>query len=152
MHHKADRKVIADVNKYGCHVMSDEEHPPFSYSIGVQQTAGKPECVVIGLKRDLAHSMVDGYHRRVKAGEEFVPGKFYSDFIEGFDCQVRDVHPSHYEEYFGFNLWFYKGRAFKVIQLVWPTTKGNWPWDPEASEWYLSQQPLLDMPANEDEL
>ena len=35
------------------------------------------------------------------------------------------------------------GPDFEAVQLIWPTTSGVWPWEPAASEWFRSNQPLL---------
>jgi hypothetical protein len=91
----------------------------------------------------MAHFVVNEYNRRVQAGEAFVPGKRYAGFLEGFEVEVRSVDSSFYEEYFGYDLWLYKGANFEVLQLVYPNTSGVWPWDAQASEWFKSWQPLL---------
>jgi hypothetical protein len=75
---KGEEKALKDINTYGCHVISvleDDEHPPFTYSIGIEQTTGKPEMIVAGLKRELAHWMINEYNSRVRAGERFAPGQ-----------------------------------------------------------------------------
>ena len=32
---------------------------------------------------------------------------------------------------------------FDALQRIWPSTAGDWPWDPEAGEWFRANQPLL---------
>lgn len=147
---KGEEKALKDINTYGCHVISvleDDEHPPFTYSIGIEQTTGEPEMIVAGLKRELAHWMINEYNSRVRAGERFVPGQRYSGFLDEFDVEVRLVDKSHYKAYFGWGLWLYKGTNFRVLQAVWPTTAGIWPWEEGASDWYRYVQPLLNEPA-----
>jgi hypothetical protein len=90
--------------------------------------------------------MVNEYNRRVRAGENFVPGARYSGFIEGFDVLVERVHESHYDEYFGYNRWLYRGSNFEVLQLVYPNTSGVWPWDENADAWFRARQPRLSQP------
>ena len=68
-------------------------------------------------------------------------------FIEGFDCQFREVHVSHYREYLGWDTWLYGGTEFRVLQIVYPTTAGVWPWEPDASDWFRAWQPVLDQTA-----
>lgn len=147
---KGEEKALKDINTFGCHiinVLEDAEHPPFTYSIGIEQTTGQPEMIVAGLNRELAQSMINEYNRRVRAGGIFVPGQRYSGFIEAFEVEFRLVHKSYYKEYFGWGLWLYKGAHFQVFQAVWPTTAGIWPWEQGASEWYRYVQPLLNEPA-----
>jgi hypothetical protein len=142
-----DQKVLDNIAQYGCHVvhvLEEDDLPPFAYSVGIEKTTGVPEIVVIGLKQPLAHFIVNEYNRRVRTGEKLEAGMMVSDFVGGFDCQLRAVHPSHYREYFGQNIWLYKNRNFRVLQLVYPTTDGIWSWEEAASEYFRKRQPLLD--------
>ena len=50
---------------------------------------------------------------------------------------------SHYEDYLGWGLWLNKGDDFKVLQLIWSTTAGQWPWDTDKSDFYELAQPIL---------
>ena len=143
-----DEKALADIEQYGCHVIHVHEEgdlPPFSYSVGIQQSSGAPEVVVIGLKEPISHYAVNEYNRRVRSGERFYPGQFYSGFLEGFDVQFVVVDRAHYEEYFGWNRWLYDGNEFDVLQMVYPSTDGVWPWGAAASSWFRTRQPLLHM-------
>lgn len=145
-----DQKTVADVEQYGCHVihvLEEGDLPPFAYSVGIEKTSQAPELVVIGLKQPLAHYIINEYNRRVRGGERFEAGQTVLGFLEGFDCQLRSVDPSHYREYFGCDLRFYKGAGFRVLQLVYPTVEGIWPWDADVNEWFRRRQPLLDVPA-----
>ena len=142
-----EEKALADIAEYGCHVLNilaEDDLPPFTYTVGIERSSSAPELVVIGLKQPLAHFIVNEYNRRVRAGEQFSSGQFASGFIEGFDCQFREVHRSHYREYFGWDIWLYGGTEFRVLQLVYPTVKGIWPWDPSVSDPFVGWQPLLD--------
>lgn len=144
-----DRKILQDIDTHGCsvmHIAAEDELPPFAYSIGMTQSSSAPEVVVIGLKQPIAQFVVNEYNRRVRAGLPVVAGSSNSGFIEGFEVQAKIVDRSHYDEYFGYNLWLYKGPNFTMIQLVYPNTSGVWPWDTEASEWFRSWQPVLDVP------
>lgn len=144
-----DQKALNDIDEFGCHVlnvMEGEGEPSFSYSIGINKKQQKHDVVIIGLKSKLAHSMINNYKNRLLEGEEFEPGKFYSDFIEGFEVCFVNVNKKHYDEYFGWGLWLHNGSDFNVLQLVWPTTNGLWPWNEEASDFYKWAQPIL----NED--
>ena len=72
-----EEKALNDITSYGCHVihaMEEGELPPFSYSVGIERTSQAPELLVIGLKRELAHSIINAYNARVSAGESFEPG------------------------------------------------------------------------------
>ena len=140
---KGEKKALKDIDKYGCHilhVMEERGFPRFSYSIGIEKSTGQPELIITGLKRELAHWMINQYNNRVKAGEAFEQNKCYSGFLENFDVTFKEVDKKHYSEYFGWARWLYKGNNFKVLQLIYPSTSGVWPWDPEAPEdftWFI---------------
>jgi hypothetical protein len=141
-----DQKALDDIEEFGCHVinvMEGEEEPQFTYSIGINQKQDKADLIVVGLKRELAHSIVNNYKDRMLAGESFETGKFYSDFLGDFDVCFIEVDKSHYKEYLGWGLWLNDGDDFKVLQLVWPTTDGVWPWDSGKSDYYNWAQPIF---------
>jgi hypothetical protein len=50
-------RALDDIDKYGCHilhVLEDNGHPRFTYSIGIQSRSNQPELIVTGLKKELA--------------------------------------------------------------------------------------------------
>ncbi|MEO1081756.1 MAG: DUF4262 domain-containing protein [Pseudomonadota bacterium] len=140
---KYEEKALKDIEEFGCHVLNvlgDDEGPGFSYSIGIERTSGQPELIVTGLKSELANWMVNEYNARVRTREAFQPGAFYSGFIDGFDVTFREVEEKHYADYFGWANWLYDGDQFRVLQLIYPSTQGFWPWDSEATadfKWFL---------------
>jgi hypothetical protein len=148
-----EQKALADIEQYGCHVLhvvAENDLPPFSYSVGIQRSSGAPEVIVIGLKQPLSHFIVNEYNRRVRAGERFMAGQRVSGFIEGFDCEFRAVHASRHGDYMGWDMWLYGGGPFDALQLVYPTTSGVWPWDPEPDQWLQAWQPLLEQPVSHE--
>ena len=92
----------------------------------------------------MGHWLVNEYNRRVAAGEEFSTGVLYVGFLDGFAVQFGRVSRTHRQEYMRSAIWLHGGPDFEALQLIWPTTTGVWPWDPEASEWFRSNQPLLE--------
>ena len=141
-----DATTREHITKFGCgviHVQEEGALPPFTYSVGITEQTGEPEVVVIGLKQELAHFVVNEYNRRVRAGERLVPGQLYSGFIEGFEVLAEEVPLEAYDEYFGQNLNLYGGSNFRVLQLIYPTTTGVWPWSEQASEYFRNRQPVL---------
>ena len=142
----ASRKALSNIEEHGCHilhVLEDDEGPRFSYSIGVEKTHGHPDAVILGLKKELAHSLLNEYAGRVSDGEVFEPGEMYSGFLEGFDVCFRLVETKYYRDYFGWGIWLNDGLDFRMLQLVYPSTSGVWPWSPEASDDFLYFQPAL---------
>ncbi len=149
-----DHTTQQHIDRFGCsviHVAAEDELPPFSYSVGIEASSGAPEVVVIGLKQQLAHFIVNEYNRRIRTGDQIQPGNRYEGFLEGFDVAAATVDPSHYDEYFGQNLRYYSGRDFRVLQLIYPNKNGVWPWQREADQWFKSWQPILSVASSAGE-
>jgi hypothetical protein len=141
-----DRKIREDIENFGCsvmHIAEEGDLPPFGFSVGITQSSGAPEVIVVGLKQPIAHFVVNEYNRRVRAGASFSTAQRSSGFIEGFDVIFLQVDPSNYREYLGYNLWLYDGPNFEVLQIVFPSTSGVWPWEDKADNWFKSRQPIL---------
>jgi len=142
-----DKRVSADVSKYGCHVISvfdpEAQQPTFSYSVGIQAMTGAPEAIVVGVRPELGHSMVNEYNDQVRKGVRFLRGTPYSGFLEGFDIYVEPAKAELLREYTLGCSRYYKEEAYSVVQLIYPTTSGIWPWYKAASEWFKSNQPML---------
>jgi hypothetical protein len=144
----SEAKALNDIKTHGFHMLAvhDNGQPAFVYSIGIQETLNRPECIVVGLRPEVAAAIIGNYYNRAKAGETFEVGKRYSDFIAGFEMQVEEVHPSHFKDYVGWALGLYGKKPFKVIQLVYPTTQGAWPWEIAPSDCFRKIQPRLTVP------
>jgi len=141
-----DQKALNDIDEYGCHVLNvfeGEEAPSFTYSIGINKKQNRPDVVILGLKTEIAHAMVNNYKDRLLSGEVFEAGKLYADFLANFDVTFVKVAKKHYKEYFGWGLWLHDGSDFEMMQMVWPTTDGLWPWSEDKSEFYQWAQPIL---------
>ena len=142
-----DLRVANDVSEYGCHVVSvfdpEGEQPYFSNSIGIQQTSGVPEAIVVGLKPELGGWMVNEYNRLVRAGHRLRRGVLYPGFLEGFEVYIEPARRKLLAEYtFGCDR-YYGDQPYEVVQIVWPSTSGVWPWQKQATDWFKSNQPML---------
>lgn len=142
-----DEKALANIEDYGCHilhVLEEKNLPRFSYSIGIEKCQGHPEIVLTGLKQILAHWIINEYNSRIRTGESLEAHKFYSGFLDNFEVTFRAVEEKHYTEYFCWAVWLYQGTHFRVLQLIYPTMSGAWPWNPEAPHDYTWSLPKLD--------
>jgi hypothetical protein len=142
-----ERNIISHIEEHGCSVTSvfdpDGDDPPFSYSIGIAKSAGAPELIVVGLDSKIGHWLVNEYNRRVKTGERFSQGVLYIGFLEGFAVQFGSVSRHYRKEHMRSTCWLHDGPDFEALQLIWPNTSGVWPWDPDADDWFRTNQPLL---------
>ena len=150
-----EEKTLSHIKEHGLsviHVFHDKEDlPDFTYSAGLWHSYGHPEVLIIGLKRDLSGWIVNEIALRIRDFEEkFEADKSYDGFLEGFECKFLDVPKNHYREYISWDLWLYGGDEFPLLQCVWPSTSGVFPWDKEANDWLCNQQPVLKSIDNEN--
>lgn len=142
-----DKRVARDIKRYGCHVISvfdpNGRLPYFSYSIGIQDSSGAPDVIVIGLRPELGGYLVNEYNRRVQKGKRFKRGTKYPGFLEGFSVYVEPARHEGYSRYAYGCARYYDGREYSMVQLVWPSTDGVWPWNKSASKWFVRNQPML---------
>lgn len=144
---KGDQKALADIATYGLHIINVKEElelPPFSYSIGIEKSLGMPELIVIGLRHEVAQAVINECYRQMKLGTAIRPGVAVSDLLGGdFKCLIGEVSSTYYKDYMGWAIWLHEGTGFRTYQIIFPSTAGVFPWEPEASEWFKSRQPLL---------
>ena len=149
---KPEKKALSDILEYGCHiihVLSGDNSPPFSYSIGIWKTSRRPELIVIGMAHKYAQEIINEYNRRARLGEDMQDGQLLGDLVEGdFDCLLRRVDEKYFADYMGWNRWFYQGNEFPALQLILPTTSGLWPWELDVSSATRKAQPILASPIN----
>ena len=141
-----EQNALDNIEKYGCHilqVMEEGNEPPFSYSIGLVTTYQKPDLCVIGLKESMAKFVINEYALLLKNGENFEIKKWYSGFLGGFDVCFENVDKKYFRQYFGWGIWYYKGVEFQMLQLIYPTTSGIYPWAEQAPQDFLEWQPIL---------
>ncbi len=117
--------------------------PPFSYSIGIWQTQKAPEAMVIGLNNEVAHTLLNDYHAMVCQGQKIQAESVRDDFIEDYDVCFKPVAKQFYSDYLNWAMWYYKGDNFEVLQLVYSSNAGVWPWDDAATEPFKVEQPVL---------
>jgi len=141
-----DEQVLRDVRDPGWHVVqvgSEDESPPWAFTIGLFHNFGHPELVLFGLPHDTAHVLLNLAGHAVKAGRRFETDTPYGDFLEGYDCILRAADRGWYSAFVGYAGWFYQGESFPLLQLFWPDRDGVMPWEPRATAWQRANQPLL---------
>jgi len=141
-----DRKLLADVERHGWHVIGveeDEEGPAFAYSIGLHHTFGQPEVILFGLPVRVMHEIINGIGEQIRSGKQFEHLDESGDVLDGFNVCFRTVEKRHYREYVGYARWFYQGDAFPALQCVWPDSGHRYPWHPETGSDFARRQPVL---------
>lgn len=144
-----DRHVADNVRRYGCHVYSvgasdDQSTPAFTYSIGLFESAGVPDVIVLGVRPSLGKAMVDAYQEFALEGTRFEPGERYAGFLgSGFEVYVEPLANGAVAGFMLGCFRYYRDRPFSAAQIVYPTVDGVWPWEPGASAWFVNAQPML---------
>lgn len=147
-----DRERFALIDRYGWVVVQigeDDEGAGFSYSAGIHEKTGGPELLIVGLKPELAHSVINDYGHRLEAGERFEPGFRYPGLIASFKASsfIEATDPAALADYVCWTDWFYRRQPFPLLQLVYPSTAdGAFPWQRPAGDWFRSYQRLLGRP------
>ena len=130
------RKWLVDTSEeHGAavlHVAADDKGAGYAFSVGAWRRFGRPELVVIGLPREVAHAVVNTYVQRIAARERFAPGRLYEGFLEEVPVTFEKVAKVHYPEYLGSAFAVYRDGDFPALQLVLPSPEGAFPWQPEA--------------------
>ena len=140
----SDKKLLNDIKKIGWHVVhvpADTEGPGFSFSVGLFKTFKHPEIIIIGLKIDLAHVLINNIGEDVSNKKKYQSGKFYSGILDDFKCFMLKVSEKQYKEYLGTARGYYRGDDFPVLQCIFPTVTGKYPWEWPKEKKYL--QPIL---------
>jgi len=138
---ESEQKVLDDIREFGQHVLAvaeDDEGPGFVYSIGLFENYAHPEIIIIGLRQELAHLLINNIAFDIKEGKTFTPGEFHEGVLDDFLCYFAAVHPEHYRDFVGWARWYYGGDDFPLVQCIYPTTNGVFPWEkdfPENSKW-----------------
>lgn len=142
-----EKELLSNIEQHGWQVTSvfgDKDDPSFVYSIGIYASYGQPDFLVVGLDAKPAAELVNLYGAKIKEGTTpFEAGHFYSDFLEGHDVYMTEANTEAKAKYTLSCKWYYEGTDFPLLQCVWPSIKGFWPWDANAWEDYKAKQPIF---------
>src|SRR5687767_12632623 len=101
---KSENEYLSNIEEFGLqviHVLEDENGPTFSYSIGLFHNYQHPEIILLGLKQELAYSIINNFGFDIKEGKRFEPGILYSDILDGYECLMVKVKTEFYDNYLG---------------------------------------------------
>jgi hypothetical protein len=140
------RLVIRDVNTSGWHaavVDPHRGHHGWAFTIGFTQTFAHPEVVVFGLPADVLRAVLDAIGCELRAGRMFADGEDNAILAPPYRCVFRDVDAAWRDLVLPGAAWFYGGRPFSALQLVWPDRGHRFPWETEFDPDLIAFQPLL---------
>jgi hypothetical protein len=142
---EADQDLLNRIQKHGWAVIrvSGDDGPDFAYSIGLYAKFGQPEIIILGLEPDTAHKLINDVGEAMERGTLVRAGETSDAFLDNFPCTFRRVPPHQYRAYLGRALWYYRDRAFPVLQFIYPDRHGRWPWEEEVHSDFRRTQPVL---------
>lgn len=149
---ESEQKVLDDIRHHGLHVINvweDENGPGFCYSIGLFENYAHPEIIIIGLRPELAHTLLNNMAFDIKQGKTFTPGEFHEGVLDDFLCYFGEVPKFHHRDYVGWAHWFYGEDNFPLVQCIYPTVKGIFPWERDFPEDTIWNCPMLTSPPKE---
>ncbi|HZU13953.1 MAG TPA: DUF4262 domain-containing protein [Chloroflexota bacterium] len=149
-----EQKIVADIARYGWHVMhvlGDDQGEPYSYTIGVYQSYGRPELAIFALSPDDAHAVLATLLGHIQEGRQFEPGVEYADLVEGRTVAFMPVDGAWYEMFFGRAIDLYGTLNFPILHCIWADAAGHMPWSHDFDPILRPLQPNLTSPAVDPE-
>jgi hypothetical protein len=147
---RTEQKLIDDIASHGwhwIHIPAEGARVGYSFTVGLFQSYGHPELIVVGLPRQVAHDMLACCASAAQAGSPIDLTRPTDALLENGACAFAEVPASAYREYAGYALWYYEKKPFPLYQIVWPSRVGLFPWHPEAPGSFREAQPVIGMSA-----
>jgi hypothetical protein len=153
-----EQRILDDIAAHGWFCMSvsadSDRTPPFTYSVGFEDSLSCAEFIVFGLPSKLSYSMLWQVFRQIRdGGIAPAEGRRWSNILDGYDCISRAVHPSQIErEYFNSALLYRRHTSRSrdsagAFQLFWPGVGDKrFPWESGCVQEVRDAQPLLYLP------
>ncbi|MEV5571286.1 DUF4262 domain-containing protein [Spirillospora sp. NPDC052269] len=139
-------QTIRQVREHGWQVIlipADDLGPGWAFTIGLWHNHRSPELAMFGLDVKLMHRMLNGLAQNALNGRPAEDGQERDDVIDGYPVALKAVGHPWYKAFFGTAIKFYRRPPLPVLQVVWPSEQGAFPWDPESDEAHRGLQPQL---------
>lgn len=138
-----DESTINHVETFGCSIIHIEENsagPGWSFTLGVFDTTGRPEIIVVGLKNETAQHLLHEAAKLLRAGVDLTQGR-HRDLIGNVECEFRPLDPKWAKHLMGWTNWYYRGEGYPVLQAIYPDLQNRFPEDTEFDKKF--EQPLM---------
>jgi len=139
-------KLREDVRTVGWHILGiegDATTPHVVHTVGLHQSFGHPEIVMVGLKVPTLMQMVGDLGSRIANGAKFDPSHELGDVLEGFPVAFERVLRIAYERFLPAAAEFYAERPFDALQCLWPDKQRRFPRDRDFDAACATVQPRL---------
>jgi hypothetical protein len=139
---KAEVDIAADGV---CIVMTETTDTPYAYTVGLEHTWNHPELVIVGVPSDTAHMLLwRATQNFIAKKQPLLTGTCVDKATLEMSCDLRVHLPTTMPIHKLFNShtsdiavsvarFYYeehplpKGRALRILQLLWPSATGTWP-------------------------
>ena len=143
-----EKELVGTIGTYGWQITSvfdpKRKDPPFTYSVGINESLNKPDVIIIGIHPQTAKNIINLYGDGLRIdAEKYQRGGVYSDLLPGFGVCFIDANDDAKTNYTLSCKWYYGGIGFDLIQCVWQSEDHIWPWDDEADDQLKFDQPLF---------
>lgn len=142
-------KIIENIKNFGWHavyVFADEDNPPFLYTIGLEETFGHSELIIFGLTVEQSHAVVVPYiEKLIREDKKKIEPYSVDKTMNSAPVYFAPVEEKYISKYFGMAINHYSlfGRDFEAMQMIWPDTKNNFPFDEDFEDKFKGYQPIL---------
>jgi hypothetical protein len=106
-------------------VIEDDNHSPWSYTIGLYETWEHPELILIGRSRATSQAMLKTLADDIESNCQPDLNDVNGHRLLGMKCHFLEVNTRCYSDYVGFALWYYRKRRFPLYQIIWPNNEGQ---------------------------
>jgi Domain of unknown function (DUF4262) len=124
-----DESTISHVETFGCsiiHIEKSSAGPGWSFTLGVYDTAGKPEIIAVGLKKETVHHLLNEAAKLLRAGVDLTQGR-HRELIGDVDCEFRPVDPKWPKHLMDWANWYYGTSDYPVLQAIYPDLQNRFP-------------------------
>jgi hypothetical protein len=141
---KFNQEKIRDIEQFGFQslsvALSEAFSPGFSYTIGVYDTCGQPEVIVVSLPFKTAQALLYEAATRLRMGIDLAEGR-HGEMVGKVDCEFRRVHSKWSRHLMLGANWYYGETEYPVLQAIYPDLENRFPEDPDFDTRFI--QPLL---------
>ena len=144
--HPQEQQVLDDIAQYGwhcVHIQREGEWVPYSFTIGLFHNYRHPEFIIFGLSGNIAHRLLTIAVDAIQAGKPIDLDASTDALLNAYLCCFVNVPKTQYAEHVGFCEWYYDGDDFPLVQIVWPSPNGQFPWHPAVSPAFRKAQPVI---------
>ncbi len=134
------------VRTHGCSVVmvgGDAETASVTYSVGLHDTLGQAELLVVGLDPPVGHAVIRALAARMAAGHRLADRERLAGVLDGVEVELRYLEPTALSSVMTMTGWFHGGWDFPVMQVVYPDAAGRFAWEDGFDPAWRAAQPLL---------